>query len=106
MSKKEIHFSLIFDEDNLPEQIIWEQNADMPESIELKSLFIAGWEEQAKSTASFNIWTKEMRVDEMQQLYIQSLLSLSKGFERATGDQKIVHKMKAFCESLAEDSGR
>lgn len=106
MNKKSIKFTLLFDNNNIPEEIVWEQNEDMPQNIELKSLFIAGWEEQAKSTASFNIWTKDMRVDEMQQLYIQSLLSLSKGIEQATGDKKIVNKMKAFCESLSEEEGK
>ena len=106
MNKKRIQFTLTFDENNIPEQIVWKKNEDMPEQIELKSLFIAGWEEQAKSTASFNIWTKEMRVDEMQQLYIQSLLTLSKGFEQATGDQNIVQQMKTFCENLSKNADK
>lgn len=98
---KEIHFKVSFDENNIPEKIVWEANEDMKNAIELKSLFISGWEEEKKTSASFNIWTKDMRVDEMQQLFIQSLLSLSKGFEQATGDKNSVQKMKQFCESLS-----
>lgn len=100
MDKKAIKLTISFDNDNIPEKITWEANEDMPKNVNLKSLFIAGWEEDTKSTATFNIWTKEMRVDEMQQLYIQSLLTLSEGFERATGEKNIVAKMKDFCEQL------
>ena len=100
---KKIELEIAFDEENIPEEITWLANEDMPDSVDLKSLFIAGWEENSKSTASFNIWTKEMRVDEMQQLYIQSLLTLSRGFEQATGDKQIVQKMKQFCESLSDE---
>lgn len=98
--KKQIEFEISFDENNVPEEITWQANEDMNENVTLKSLFIAGWEEQSKSTATFNIWTKEMRVDEMQHLFVQSLLTLSSGFERATGEKGIVEKMKKFCEDL------
>lgn len=102
MNKKSISFDVIFDENSIPEKIHWKAGDDLPEDIELKSLFVGGWDETNKSTATFNIWTKEMRVDEMQQLFIQSLLSLSSGFERATGDKQIVAQMKSFCESLSD----
>lgn len=98
--KKQIEFKISFDKDNIPEEIVWQANEDMNENVTLKSLFIAGWEEQSKSTATFNIWTKEMRVDEMQHLFVQSLLTLSSGFEKATGETGIVDKMKVFCENL------
>lgn len=98
--KKQIEFKVSFDEKNIPEEITWLANEDMATDVLLKSLFIAGWEEKTKSTATFNIWTKEMRVDEMQHLFVQSLLTLSSGFERATGEKGIVDKMKVFCENL------
>ncbi len=102
--KKSIQFSILFDEQNIPEQIDWLANDDMEADVQLKSLFIAGWEEDSKSTATFSIWTKEMRVDEMQQLFIQSLLTMANSFERATGDKKIQQQMQDFVASLGQNS--
>ncbi len=99
---KSINFQLIFDENKVPVKIEWLASNDIPENIELKSLFIAGWEEQSKSTATFSIWTKEMRIDEMQQLFIQSLMTMADSFQKATGDDKIVDQMKGFVSSLGK----
>jgi len=99
---KSINFQLIFDEHKIPAKIEWMESKDMPKTIELKSLFIAGWEEESKSTATFSIWTKEMRIDEMQQLFIQSLLTMANSFEKATGDKKVVEQMKDFVANLGK----
>lgn len=99
---KSINFQLIFDEHKIPAKIEWLASNDVPETIELKSLFVAGWEKETKSTATFSIWTKEMRIDEMQQLFIQSLLTMANSFENATGDKKIVEQMKEFVSNLGK----
>lgn len=102
--KKRIEFEIEFTDQQIPEKITWLANEDMQEEVLLKSLFIAGWEEKTKSTATFNIWTNDMRVDEMQYLFIQSLMTLANGFERATGDKTIMNKMKAFVEALPDQT--
>jgi len=100
---KRIKFVIEFDESNIPQQIIWEANEDMKDEVVLKSLFISGWEEKTKSSATFSIWTKEMRIDEMQQVFVQSLLTLASNFEKATKDANVVKKMKEFVSSLGKN---
>ena len=49
-----------------------------------------------------DLWTKEMKVDEMKKFFHQTFLALADTFERATGEDKMAGDMRDFCEYFAE----
>ncbi|MEO6884407.1 MAG: gliding motility protein GldC [Bacteroidia bacterium] len=104
MSKKkssEIKFSVTLDENNVPENIIWEA-MDGKEKSESKSVFISIWDANENNTLKIDLWTKEMNVDDMKRFFHQTLLSMSDTLKRATGEDKMANDMKDFCHHFAE----
>lgn len=101
MKTSEIKFTVKLDENNLPISIDWEAS-DTNEKSKCKSVMIALWDEKEQNTLRIDLWTKEMKVDEMKQFFHQSMVSMADTFQRATGEEKIVGDMKDFCEHFAE----
>ncbi|MBX2845291.1 MAG: hypothetical protein KTR13_03675 [Saprospiraceae bacterium] len=99
MPKKDIQFQITLDNELIPEGIIWE-NSDDAKARQVKSLFVSGWDEKENSSLTFNIWTKDMRVDEMHHLYVQTLISLTDGFQKATGNEFVHEDMRTFLQNF------
>ncbi len=97
--KKNISINVTLDANQLPEEIVWEANNDMAQPIHLKSLFVAGWDEANRTTATLSIWTKDLRKDEMQQTFVQSIMTLATSYEKATGDKGMVTALRKFIDN-------
>ena len=100
MEKKTIKINIGLDDNLIPESIEWENSDAEGNPSIVKSIFISGWDEKQQSSMVFNVWTKEMRVDEMHHLYVQSLISLTDGFQRATGNKFIHEDMRNFLKQF------
>jgi len=101
MSQKNININITLDDKLLPEAIEW-KNSDESESNDVKSLFVSGWDPKQNSSLTFNIWTKDMRIDEMHHLYVQTLISLTDGFQRATNNKFIHEDLRNFLKQFEE----
>ncbi len=69
--KKEIKFSLILDENNIPEKINWNSSDNENDQEEIKALMISVWDPKEYVTKKIDLWTKEMYVEEMRLMYFQ-----------------------------------
>jgi len=104
MSKKktsEIKFSVTLDENNVPENIVWEALDGKEKSVS-KAAFISIWDAKENNTLKIDLWTKDMNVDDMKRFFHQTLLSMSDTLQRATGEDKMAGDMKDFCHHFAE----
>ena len=90
------------DENNIPEQLRWEASDTGEKSTEAKAILMSIWDEKAKETLRIDLWTKEMRVDEMKQFFHQTLVSMADTLERATSEDKMAADMRDFCHHFAE----
>ena len=97
----EIKFNVILDENKIPEKINWEA-ADENQNSECKAILVSVWDKDQQNTMGNDLWTKEMKVDEMKQFFHQTLLSMSESFLRATGEDKMVADMQDFCAHFAD----
>jgi len=103
MKQSEIKFSVILDENNIPESIRWEATDSGEQGVqECKSLMISMWDKEQGNTLRIDLWTKDMLVDEMKKFYHQILVTMADNFERATGEDKIAGDMRDFSEYFAE----
>ncbi len=102
-TKKNITFSIVLDENKLPESITWNQNDDMENSIILKSLFVSGWEESSNSAATLSLWTKDFRKDEMQHFFVQTVLTMASSYSSATGDNDIQSELQIFFKNYVKN---
>ena len=101
MKQSEIRFTITQDEKKIPQKIEWSASDANKESTS-KAIMIALWDDQENTTLRIDLWTKEMKVDEMKQFYHQNLLSMADSFERATGEVEAAKAMRHFAQEFGE----
>jgi len=103
MKTSEIKFTVTVDENHVPEKIIWEASDTGEEGAkECKSAMISLWDKKEQNTLRIDLWTKEMKVDEMKHFFYQSMLTMSDVYERATSDSELAEEMREFGKNMGE----
>ena len=69
----EIKFTVHLDENDVPLRIDWEAEDGNVKS-RCKSMMVSMWDENEENTLRMDLWTKEMKVDEMKQ-FLSSIFS-------------------------------
>ena len=84
MSTKEsqIKINVQLDENNIPEKIFWEASDGGQDLIESRAA-LSFWDNKSKDTLRIDLWTKEMRTDEMKHFFHQTLLSMADTLEKS-----------------------
>lgn len=102
MKKSTIQFHIALDDNNVPEKIEWDAT-DKPEEglSESKSISLALWDHDHKSTLRIDLWSKDMPVEDMKRFYVDCIGGLSQSLLRSTGDEFMAQEMNALCEKLA-----
>ena len=90
------------DENNIPEKLNWEASDTGEKAAEAKAILMSIWDEKTKETLRIDLWTKDMRVDEMKHFFHQTLVSMADTLERATSEDKMAADMRDFCQHFAE----
>jgi gliding motility-associated protein GldC len=101
MKQSEIKFIVSLDEKNMPQKIDWSASDGGVLSTS-PAIMLSVWDEKAKNTLRIDLWTQEMRVDEMKQFYHQTLLSMADTLERSTGEKEAAKAMKNFAQEFGE----
>lgn len=102
--KSQIIFDIELDENNVPEKMDW-KSTDNNEGGNCHASLISIWDGKTKNTLKIDLWTKDMKVDDMNILFHQTLLTMSDTYERATGNNKLSFQMKEFARFFGEESG-
>lgn len=103
MSKiSEINFKIQLDENKIPEKIEWQASDSGEAYTETKSIMLSMWDQEEKTAMRIDLWTQDMRVDEMDAHFFQTLITLAESYQRATNSSIVVDEMQNFCESLAD----
>ena len=90
MKKSEIKFIVTLDKENIPEKIEWMAEDSLSDSLsETKSISLSLWDEKKNNTLRIDLWTKEMKTDEMKRFYIDCLGGLSQSILSSTGDVEL-----------------
>lgn len=107
MSKKTTINKLIFnieiDENHVPEKIEWK--AENQENSSCKAVMASLWDEKENNTLRIDLWTKHMMVEEMKHFFVQSLITMSDTFERATNDTEAANELREFGKSFGQKLG-
>ena len=101
--KKEIKFTVILDENNIPEKMEWNASDHDKDTEEIKALMLSIWDPKEQLCKRIDLWTKEMFVEEMKMMYFQTLMTMADGLERSTNEVEVAKKMREFGLKLADD---
>ncbi|MEC8610558.1 MAG: gliding motility protein GldC [Bacteroidota bacterium] len=104
MNKKQsnISINIELDENSIPEKIQWQASDGQQSLTDCKAAFLSFLDSKSKDTLRIDLWTKEMRADEMKFFFYQMLMSMSETLERATNEDKMAADMRAFCKHFAQ----
>jgi len=103
MSKQtSIDIQIALDENNIPEKIHWSAPDGGVENQAAKAMMLAFWDADQKEAMRMDLWVKDMPVDQMQQFFHQTLVTMSDTYYRATQDEKMQATMRDFCDYFAE----
>jgi len=95
--KSKIVFDIALDKDNLPLTINWEaEDADEQGKQEAKALLLSLWDGLQQNALRIDLWTTEMKVDEMNLFMFQTLATLGDTYERATNNKELADEIREF----------
>lgn len=99
----EIKFIVTLDNSKMPEKIEWmAEDLDSPGLKEASSLMLALWDKQDRVTLGFDIWTKDMLIDDMNIHFHQTFSKMADTYHRATNNAEIADMIKKFSAEFAD----
>jgi gliding motility-associated protein GldC len=104
MSKtSEINFRIHLDADNIPEKIEWRaDDAEEKNWKENQAIMLSIWDAEQQNALRIDLWTKDLRVDEMNYFMFQTIMTMADTYEGATQNEELARKMRGFAEYFAE----
>jgi len=102
----EIKLTIDLDDNKLPTRIAWQASeAESPGPTSCQSAMISLWDSETKTTASIDLWTQEMTIDDMNIHVYQVIHKLADTYLRATRDREIADVIHQFGDSLGKTLG-
>lgn len=99
----EIKFIVTLDDTKMPEKIQWmAEDLESPGLKDASSLMLALWDKQERVTLGFDIWTKEMLVEDMNIHFHQAFVKMADTYQRATNNSEISDMIKKFAAEFAD----
>lgn len=102
MRKSKIEIEVDLNENKVPTKMNWTAEEGGAEKAEAKAMLLSLWDPAANSTMKIDLWTEEMKMDEMKIFIHQSLLTMADTFERATGETRMAEDLRDYCAHFAE----
>ena len=90
MKTSQIKFLITLDKDKIPEKITWNADDKMGDEFsETKSISLALWDHKKMNTLKIDLWTKDMKVNDMKRFYIDCIGGIGQSVLNSTGDEYI-----------------
>jgi gliding motility-associated protein GldC len=106
MSKADIHISVERDKTDIT-NIAWQaEEAPEPGLQNAKAMILALWDAEARNSLRIDLWTRDMTIDDMNDFFFQTLLSMADTYSRATNNKDLMADMKIFAREFAEKASR
>ena len=105
MSENTIQIVVGLDEQKMPVDISWSAPDTAPENTrKAKAFLLSLWDGSDKTALRIDLWTKDMMVDEMEDFFYQTLITMADTYQRATRHDDLAAEMKSFARSFLQKS--
>ena len=89
------------------EAITWRADeAPEPEEQEAKAFVLALWDAKQRSALRIDLWTKDMTIDDMNDFFFQTLMTMADTYANATTFGPLAGEIKVFAQEFAEKAAR
>ncbi len=101
--ESEIKIKVSLDGNNIPVDLKWyASDSEHEQYTECKAINLSLWDPIEQNALAINLWTKEMRVDEMHAHYFRTLLNITDAYAQATNNPFAKKQMEEYCKELAK----
>jgi gliding motility-associated protein GldC len=105
MTASSIHIDVQLDDNKMPSEISWSAPDKTPENTRKARAFLLSlWDGADKAALRIDLWTKDMMVDEMEDFFFQTLMTMADTYQRATRHDDLAADLKNFARSLYQKS--
>ena len=81
----------------MPAEITWSAPDNTSENTrKAKAFLLSLWDGSDKAALRIDLWTKDMMVDEMEDFFYQTLMTMADTYKRATRHDDLAGEMKTF----------
>ncbi|MGB1247482.1 MAG: hypothetical protein ACPG4Z_01260 [Chitinophagales bacterium] len=102
---EEIKIKVGLDESNVPVDLKWQATDTEHQALnDCKAVNISIWDPVEKNSLGINLWTTDLRVEEMHSHYFRTLMNLTNSYTQATKNPFAQKMMQKFCEDLAKET--
>lgn len=85
----------------MPEHMDWSatgSNSEDPKPA--KGMLLSLWDGQEKTALRIDLWTKKMMVDEMNDFFFQTLMTMADTYTRATRNETLSDELRTFARDF------
>lgn len=104
--ESKIEFTIGLDENRIPESIDWAASDSGEDPSSAEAIMLSIWDKKEKSALRIDLWTKEMKMDEMLMFYHQTLVGMANSLERSTSHPALSKELQAVAEKFRKEVGR
>jgi gliding motility-associated protein GldC len=104
VKNSEIKVRVGLNAEQVPVKLEWmaEDNPEGAKWSEIKGMLFSIFDKDSRDTLKIDLWTDEMRVDEMNRFFYQALRSMTDTFYRATQNAEMANEMQGFVQYFGE----
>ncbi|MBL7771400.1 MAG: gliding motility protein GldC [Chitinophagaceae bacterium] len=96
-----IQLDVQLDEQKVPEKIFWQAaEGGVVNPTEAKAFLLSIWDKNESACLRIDLWTKKMMIDEMNDFFFQTLMTMADTYERATNQKELASDMREFGRNL------
>src|SRR5271156_5154860 len=105
MTDSSIHIQVELDENKMPSEINWSAPDNKAENTrKAKAFLLSLWDGSDKAALRIDLWTKDMMVDEMEDFFYQTLMTMADTYQRATHHDDLAIEIKKFARNIYQKS--
>ena len=96
-----IQLNVTLDENKVPEKIHWQAaEGGVPNPAEAKAFMLSIWDLNENAALRIDLWTNKMMVDEMNDFFFQTLMTMADTYQRATNQKELADEIRNFTKSF------
>ena len=102
----EIKVLVDLDGDDVPTQIKWQASEAKDEGfVSCQTVMLSLWDSDNNTTASIDLWTKEITIDDMNLHFYQILRKMAETYLRATNNPDMATEIHEFADGFGTKLG-
>lgn len=102
----QINLTVDLDKDQLPTRIEWEaSDASGSGPAECQSMLLSLWDNETKTTAAIDLWTKGTSIEDMNLHFYQVFHKMAETYLRATKNTDIANMIHEFGDGFGDRLG-